>query len=166
LQLDILKRYFNIKEFKPIGGMIAYNILFNNESLFNDRNKPDGINIINKIINFDNNYLKEYPESNLFAFYVATPLSDLNKSHVSLWDSEEMEREKSAVETYRYYHKTDLEVLYSDFDIICRQLTQNHSVNLNVSNLSLLMVFINKISERLHIDKLKFSIRKFIKFIK
>jgi hypothetical protein len=131
LQVDILKRYFNIEEFNPIGGMIAYNILFNNKSLFNDRNKPDGINIINKIINFDNNYLKDHPESNLFAFYVGTPLSDLNKSHVSLWDAEEMEREKSAVKTYRYYHKTDLEVLYSDFDNICRELTQNHSVNLN-----------------------------------
>jgi ubiquinone/menaquinone biosynthesis C-methylase UbiE len=119
LQIDVMKRYFDIEEYVELGGSIAYQILFENIQLFNERNSTQGSETIRRIIDADKKFLMENPGSNLFAFWIARPKVETfpDRSIIDEWQRYEDDRELSASKNQsRYYSKTALEIIYNAWD--------------------------------------------------
>lgn len=119
LQLDLLKQYFDIKQYTPLGGAIAYALLFQNTKLHQDQDTEDGIQTINKIIAADKSFCDEYPECNLFAFWIATAKEQSHLTNTQIEGLQSMEdfRELTAQKNDgRYYAPNALEIIYDDFD--------------------------------------------------
>lgn len=137
LQINVMKRYFDILEYVPLGGSIAYILLNRNNILFEDfsNDLEQAKEILNYIILLDRDFLIKNPEENLFAFWIAkTKTTDFPSSeNISKWQSEEDQRELLALNNGgRYYPATPLELIYNSFyDIRDNLLLQrdNHLLN-------------------------------------
>jgi SAM-dependent methyltransferase len=117
LQVDIMKRYFNIEEYVSLGGGIAYTILFENKVLFRERDTSEGKATLDRIFEEDHRLLTEIPESNLFAFSVSKPKARGadTLALVKAWQKEEDDREERARQNDgRYYPANALEVIYNE----------------------------------------------------
>ena len=117
LQIAVLKRYFDICQYVPLGGAIAYQILFENRLLFNERHTEEGTEVVKRIMRQDRLLLEKSPEDTLFAFWVATPRQDAlrNPGLLYHWTREEEERERKAARNGgRYYPVTALEIIYDE----------------------------------------------------
>jgi SAM-dependent methyltransferase len=117
LQIETLDRYFHLAEFTPLGGAIAYQILFENRKLLAERQTEEGARAIAKIIEADYALLRKAPEDTLFAFWVGTPQPKVleNDTLLAKWTIAEEEREKSAAANHgRYYPRSALEIIYDE----------------------------------------------------
>jgi SAM-dependent methyltransferase len=117
LQLEVMKRYFEIEQFVPLGGPIAYHILFGNHALFEARGTEEGIHTLQRILAADRDFATAQPHTNLFAFWVAKPkvCGGPTKADIDRWQTEEDEREaRAAAQGGRYYPATALEIIYDE----------------------------------------------------
>lgn len=115
LQLEVMKRYFNVQEYAAVGGQIAYHILYNNKALFEERHTAEGIATLESALDADMRFCASHPEWNLFAFWVATPKRETfpDQARINEWQKEEDERETEAARNGgRYYPPTALEIAY------------------------------------------------------
>lgn len=116
VQLDVLRRYFEVTERVDLGGGIAYTLMFENRVLFDQRNTPEGKTTVERLLDADREFLAEKPESNLFSYCVAEPLSaELDDpKQLAEWTAEEDAREERARANGGIYHPTSaLEIIYN-----------------------------------------------------
>jgi SAM-dependent methyltransferase len=112
LQVEMLNRYFHVIQYTPLGGALAYPLLNNNNSLYDARETPQGMECINMILEADNLFVSNMPQSNLFSFWIASPLGGGVNINLQAWQHEEDMREKAALQNKgRYYPRTALEIL-------------------------------------------------------
>jgi hypothetical protein len=115
LQIEVMKRYFDIVDFAGLGGPMAYQILFQNKTLFAERHTPEGKAALNRILAADQDLLAQDPECSLFAFWVATPKKEWpSQDQMDSWQYEEDIREQKAkLNGGRYYPTAALEIIYN-----------------------------------------------------
>lgn len=123
LQIEVLNRYFDFSQYTPLGGAIAYTLLNLNIKLHQDQFTAEGKKTINKIIESDNLFCEQYPEYNLFAFWVANRKSALSidsEEAKAYQDQENIRETNASLANARYYSPTALEIIYDNFDITKR----------------------------------------------
>jgi SAM-dependent methyltransferase len=128
IQLDIFNRYFDMQKFIPLGGGVAYQLLFNNINLYRDRFTAEGSYVLEMILRADELFSSKNPHLNLFGFWIGkTKVTNFPCiEQVQLWQVEEDIREAQALKSGgRYYDPTALEVIYENFDCKLRGL-QGH----------------------------------------
>ena len=114
LQVDVMKRYFDIEEYAPLGGAIAYHILYQNSILFRERHTTEGAEAVNRILQADRAFSTKNPGSELFAFWIAAPKRTSLPSPIEIeaWQKEENSREVDAARNGgRYYPRTGMEIM-------------------------------------------------------
>jgi SAM-dependent methyltransferase len=92
------ERYFTPLQFTPLGGAIAYLLLTHNERLFAAPDSAERDDWIEEILDADDQFLAEHPDSTLFAYFAGTPAkSALGRTELlAQWEAEEAERERRA----------------------------------------------------------------------
>jgi hypothetical protein len=118
LQTETLVRYFELLEYKRLGGGIAYQLLYMNTRLHADQRTPEGQRAIQFVLEEDRKALLRNPDFNLFTFFVAKPKRPESIDPVQLltWQAEEDEREANAgLNGGRYYPQSALEIIYGGF---------------------------------------------------
>lgn len=115
LILDYCRRYFDIVELRPLGGAIAYELLFGNRQLLAEENTEDGAAVIAQILAADLAYTRGDAGRSYFNFWVAVPRAEATLDPIDLdrWTREEEAREQEAArQGGRYGPKTALELIY------------------------------------------------------
>jgi len=99
LILDVCARYFDIVEIVPLGGAIAYQILYQNRGLFDARDKAEGREWLRRIMDADEAYTAGDPRRSFFNFFVGRVKPDAfsNTAQLEAWTHQENERESLAV---------------------------------------------------------------------
>ncbi len=126
LQLEVLQRYFDIEKYTPLGGGVAYQLLYQNRALYEDQHTPEGRKILQQIIETDEKCLNSgMLGCNLFGFWIARPRADLTDNDLSTaWQLEEDERESAAVKSEgRYYPASALEIIYNEISELKMKLS-------------------------------------------
>jgi hypothetical protein len=104
LTSEVMRRYFTIANFRPLGGAIAHPLISQNPKLFGFVAGFD--EIISDVLSWDWDYLCEHPESTLVAYWTATPkhaaLTDCDR--LAAFTREEQEREEKARKSGGYYY--------------------------------------------------------------
>jgi SAM-dependent methyltransferase len=117
LQVDLLKRYFDLQQFAPLGGALAYQILYQNTRLYNERHTVEGVETLQRIMDTDRTFVAPHPESSLFSFWVATSKADAlgNEALLAEWEHQENLREEMAARSGgSYYKESALEIIYNE----------------------------------------------------
>lgn len=116
LQIEVLQRHFDFLEHCPLGGGVANALLYNNFSLYEDRNTPDGRASLDLILKAEVEASGSDPDFNLYTFFVAKPKKhgSVDPDQLRRWQSEENEREARAAATGRYYRPSPLELIYNE----------------------------------------------------
>ena len=115
LILETLHRYFHVERFVPLGGAIAYPIITHNDRLFACEDKEEQAAFVDKVLEADQAFLAEHPDSALFAYMVATPNKKVLERTEDLagWEQEEADREDRArANGGAYYPQTALQNAY------------------------------------------------------
>ena len=115
LILPTLHRYFHVERFVPLGGAIAYPIITHNDRLFGCEDKEEQAAFVDRVLQADEAFLAEYPDSSLFAYIVATPNKKVLEQTEDLaeWEREETAREDRArANGGVYYPQTALQDAY------------------------------------------------------
>lgn len=118
LVLDVVQRYFAILELKPLGGGLAYEILFGNRRLWEEQKTSEGREALEKIISADQRWTAQDTKRSFFNFWVGVPrrMGFHSQSQLDAWTSEENTRELSAMQNGgRYAPPTALELIYNRF---------------------------------------------------
>jgi SAM-dependent methyltransferase len=113
LVLEIMGRYFEIDDYTPVGGAVAYMLLTHNAQLF-ALQPSDRLRWAEEVMAADADYLAAHPEDTLFAYWVARPRGGLvaDQAQLDRWTSEEEAREAAAAENGgEYYPHTALQAL-------------------------------------------------------
>ncbi len=99
LILETCRRYFDMIEITPLGGALAYQMLYGATKLHSLQHTSEGAEVINKIIQADLAYTRGSPNRSLFNYWVAVPksASDISQSELDAWTDEEREREIRAL---------------------------------------------------------------------
>jgi SAM-dependent methyltransferase len=114
LILETFHRYFTTGEFTPLGGAIAYHLLTHNARMSSSDDEEQRTLWIDRILEADDRFLAEHPESTLFAYFAGQPdkpvLQDAGR--LATWRTEEVERERVAQEEGggEYYERGPLAV--------------------------------------------------------
>lgn len=113
--LETCSRYFDLVEVVPLGGTIAYEILFNNRALHKDQDSEEGRAVIKSILDKDREYVSLDPKKSYFNFFVgrvkSNAFEDLEQLH--MWTHEEDVREAEARKHRgRYAPPRALELIY------------------------------------------------------
>jgi SAM-dependent methyltransferase len=119
LILEVCRRYFDFLEIQAMGGGIAYQILFKNYGLFNERHNQEGKAVLEQIVQADMDYTAGKPERSLFNYWVGVPKAEnaIAKGQLQQWSIEEDEREALAVRNgMRYQNVNALEIIYNLID--------------------------------------------------
>lgn len=116
LQMDVVRRHFDLKEHARLGGGVAHTLLLNNRALHRDQHTPAGRAVLEMIMQADEAALDQVSDGNLFTFFVARPKAPARSPEQLLaWRKEEEERElAAAARGGRYYEPTLLELIYND----------------------------------------------------
>jgi SAM-dependent methyltransferase len=118
LIVETLHRYFHVDEFVPLGGALAYPVLTHNAQLFStDVDPREREHWGQVVLDRDTEYLADFPQSSLFAYFTAQPNKDsLSKNELlATWTSAEEAREARAAENGgRYYEFSMLNDLYGE----------------------------------------------------
>lgn len=115
LIVETLQRYFDVIVERPLGGGIAYQLLWNNKNLHAARETHEGRRWIERIIEADEQYTEGKVQNSLFAFLLCrakkSVLSDT--AQLAEWTRIEDEREHEArLNNGRYYKRSALEIIY------------------------------------------------------
>ena len=113
LIMTTMRRYFDIRYERYLGGAVAYELLNRNQP-FHDPD-VDSAAALAQVIEADRAYRDLDPERNsLFAYVVATPKADLpSQDQLDAWTAEEEAREAAAVAAGgRYYTPSVVEAVY------------------------------------------------------
>lgn len=118
LILPTMQRYFKPIFFRPIGGALAYPILTHNSAIQNaDKKEVD--TAVKIIMSADKKFLKKFPDSTYFAYWVSTPKKEIlrQKKKLKEWQDEEDTRELAARKNEGQYYDLELvQKLYQDMD--------------------------------------------------
>jgi SAM-dependent methyltransferase len=111
LILETFHRYFNEAEFTPLGGAIAYPLLTHNAQMWNATDEVEQAQWIGRILEADDLFLAEHPDSTLFAYFAGQPKKAvLDQCDVlDEWSAEEAQREQRArLHGGEYYERNPL----------------------------------------------------------
>ena len=99
-------RYFAEVQFTPLGGAIAYPLLTHNARMSTSEDDATRSHWIEQILNVDDSFLREHPESTLFAYFAGTPRKKVlaDGDRLAAWEAEETERERRARERGGEYY--------------------------------------------------------------
>lgn len=125
LILDVCRRYFSFLELRPLGGALAYQLLYQNQALHAAQDTPEGRKVINELIERDHDYTGNDPAKSYFNFWVARPKADvlLNEAQLEAWTREEQVREEEARGNgQRYGPMEPLEVINNELSDLRDQL--------------------------------------------
>lgn len=116
LILPTYARYFTTDVYRPTGGALAYLLLTHNDAL---ETVTDDVllDVVGRVMQADGEYLRDHPESTLFAYWCGRPKPDVLRDDALLarWEADEVERERrAAANGGRYYPQTLLEALMYD----------------------------------------------------
>jgi SAM-dependent methyltransferase len=105
LIVPLLRRYFTIDVFRPLGGALAYPILTHNEG-FHRAPPAEQAQWLDYILAADARHLAAHPETALFAFIVAHPdkHSLADPARLAQWQAEEDARERRARRRLGFYY--------------------------------------------------------------
>lgn len=130
LQIEVFNRYFDVEKFTPLGGCVAYELLFNNVNLYQDRHTPTGMRAIESILEADDKFSQLFPNLNLFSFWIGSPKTSNfpSSEKIKFWQQEEDAREELArASGGRYYEPLALEIIYDNFDISLRNALEKQN---------------------------------------
>jgi SAM-dependent methyltransferase len=114
LIMEIVQRHFNLEFMAPLGGAIAYPLLYNNLALYQVRHAEHGRELVSRIVQLDREFTAEYPDGSLFSFWVGRSKKERDDTQLRRWQDQEDERERVAVgNDGRYYPPTALELIYN-----------------------------------------------------
>jgi SAM-dependent methyltransferase len=130
LILQITDRYFRIEELVPLGGAIAYPLLTRNSRIFGLRDLDERERWGQYLLDRDDAYLSDHPESSLFAYFTAQPdkhvLSD--QKRLERWQREEDVREaRAAANGGEYFEHSALQDVYEELACLERTNSQLRS---------------------------------------
>jgi SAM-dependent methyltransferase len=117
LILDIVSRYFDFLELRPLGGAMAYELLFKNKNLHLLQETPEGRASVGRILQADWDFTQNDPKRSFFNFWVAAPRASAleDQSQLDQWTAEEVEREeRAAANGGRYFPTQPLELIYRE----------------------------------------------------
>lgn len=126
LILETMGRYFTVDAFRPLGGALAYLLLTHNEAIQNAP-KRTVARALKTIMDADETYLAEHPESTMFAYWVAKPDKAVLRQTALLntWQQAEDEREKNAVQAKGHYYDLEpIQELFLELDSL--RITKQH----------------------------------------
>jgi SAM-dependent methyltransferase len=100
LILPTFHRYFTASHFSGLGGAIAYPLLTHNAGIFEAGEEQKQTFWIEKILQADDRFLAEHPDSSLFAYFAGTPNKAVleDTELLTAWSADEDERERRAQE--------------------------------------------------------------------
>ena len=100
LILETFHRYFSTGQYAAFGGAIAYPLLTHNASIFETDDEVERAFWIGRILEADDRFLAQHPESTLFAYFAGTPNKSVlhNVELLENWRTDELERERRARE--------------------------------------------------------------------
>jgi SAM-dependent methyltransferase len=113
LIVETFHRYFSEAQFTPLGGAIAYPLLTHNAQMWNTTDVKEQARCIDQILEADDQFLREHPESSLFAYFAGQPKKDVLQQRDLLdeWSAQEIQREQRARENGgEYYERNPLAV--------------------------------------------------------
>jgi SAM-dependent methyltransferase len=111
LVVAMIERYFDIEVAVPLGGELAYQLLFGNGGLYAASETKRGDAVIRSIIEQDVEHTRGEISRSLFAFIVARKKRTIPHGSLLLWAAEEDAREARAERNgSRYYWPTSLEL--------------------------------------------------------
>jgi SAM-dependent methyltransferase len=116
LIVETFRRYFTASEFTPLGGAIAYPLLTHNSAMFKADNAQRA-RWIDRILEVDDQFLGDHPDSSLFAYFAGTPKKPvLDRSDLlDEWEAHEVLREaRAAKEGGEYYERGPLALALSE----------------------------------------------------
>jgi SAM-dependent methyltransferase len=98
LILETFRRYFTDDPVTLLGGAIAYPLLTHNARIFNTEDEAGRSEWIERILQVDDAFLAEHPESTLFAYFAGQPKKSVldQEALLTRWEAEESEREQRA----------------------------------------------------------------------
>jgi len=102
------KMFFDIIEYRPLGGAIAYPLLTHNKNFSNISDLKIQNELLDQILFADEEWLNQNPDSELFAFFVGRPKYVLNMQEVENALEAEYAREYSAAKNQGYYYDKTL----------------------------------------------------------
>ena len=73
LIVETFHRYFIEREFTPLGGALAYPLLTHNHAMFGAQDNDVRARSIDRILEADDEFLRDHPDSSLFAYFAGTP---------------------------------------------------------------------------------------------
>ena len=125
LQEECLRRYFDLEQHTPLGGSIAYTLLYQNRALHAAQDEPEAKAVIDRIMEADAAHLAERPQDNLFSFWIARPKREMpDAALLAHWEAEEQAREEAArLDAGRYYPAGALEIIYSEMESLRARAT-------------------------------------------
>ena len=125
LQTEVMLRYFDVEQHVPLGGALAYTLLYENRGLHRAQDEPEARALIAGILEEDQAFLRSRPQDNLFSFWIAKPKAvPANPALMSRWENEERLREEDARHNGgRYYPPTALELIYDEQAVLRQRLT-------------------------------------------
>ena len=106
LIVETLLRYFEVEQFTPLGGAVAYPLLTHNQRLFAIDDLAERTRWAEMILAADDAFLRDHPDSSLFAYVAARPNKAALSSSAQLarWTNEEIERERTAEQNGGEYY--------------------------------------------------------------
>lgn len=109
LFLDVLDRYFDIRELRRLGGAIAYLLLTHNAAIAAaDPSERDAA--IDFVLEEDERYLEREPTSSLFVYAAVQPNKErlADEAACAEWEAEEVAREAAASRAGGHYYPLTL----------------------------------------------------------
>lgn len=120
LIVETFHRYFTVGQFTPLGGAIAYPLLTHNSNMWEAQDHPARGQWLHRILEADEEFLKENPDSSLFAYFAGTPdKSVLRRQDLLLqWETTEAQREdRASRDGGEYYTRGALATALIDRDV-------------------------------------------------
>jgi SAM-dependent methyltransferase/polyhydroxyalkanoate synthesis regulator phasin len=118
LILETFHRYFTTGQYTAVGGALAYPLLTHNVRLVS-ADDEERTPWIERILEADDRYLAQRPESTLFAYFSGTPNKSvlLETEMLGVWTKEEHDRERRAdANGGEYYERTRLATVLADVE--------------------------------------------------
>jgi SAM-dependent methyltransferase len=119
LIVETLYRYFEVDEFTPVGGAVAYPLMTHNHRLFALQDSAERARWSEAILAVDSDFLATHPDATLFAYFAARPKKSVlrQRARLTQWEAEELEREQRAErQGGEYYPRTSHQTALVELD--------------------------------------------------